>query len=74
MSIPTESNMVISSTPLSNYTQPIFTANNNIMHNLYIPNVCNTHSELHNTQCSKTEIFDCANDMVYKYFYIHIMI
>jgi len=55
--------MVISSTPLSNYTQPIFTANNNIMHNLYIPNVCNTHSELHNTQCSKTEIFDCANDM-----------
>jgi len=56
--------MVISSTPLNNYNQPIFdNNNNNLMHNLYIPNVCNSHSELHNTQCSKSEVFDCANDM-----------
>jgi len=55
--------MVISSVPLTNYTQPIFNTTTNIMHNLYIPSVCNSHSELHNTHCSKNEVFDCANDM-----------
>jgi len=56
--------MVISSAQLTNYTQPIYSASSeNIMHNLYIPSVCVSHSEFHNTQCSKTEVFECANDM-----------
>jgi len=55
--------MVISSTPLTNYTQSVYPQSGNIMHNIYIPNVCTSRTELHNTQCSKTEIYDCANDM-----------
>jgi len=66
MSVPTETNMVISSPQLINYTQSIFnTTTSNVMHNLYIPSVCaSSHSELHNNQCSKSEVYDCANDMV----------
>ncbi|KAG4101825.1 hypothetical protein H8356DRAFT_1654586 [Neocallimastix lanati (nom. inval.)] len=56
--------MVISSVQLNNYNQPIYsTSSGNIMHNLYIPSVCVGHSEFNNTQCSKTEVFECANDM-----------
>jgi len=64
MSVPVEPNMVSSAVPLTTYTPSIFnTTNNNIMHNLYIPSVCTSHSELHNTQCSKSEVYECANDM-----------
>jgi len=57
--------MVISSVQLNNYNQPIYsTSSGNIMPNLYIPSVCVGHSEFNNTQCSKTEVFECANDMV----------
>jgi len=55
--------MVISSAPLTNYTQSIYTQSGNAMHNIYIPNICTSHTELCNAQCSKSEVFDCASDM-----------
>jgi len=55
--------MVISSTPINNSTQQICSSSSEDVHNLYIPNVCANNSELNNTQCSKSEVIDCANDM-----------
>jgi len=64
MSVPVDSSMVISSIPINNYTPSIFnTQNNTIMPNLYISNICTSHSELHNTHCLKSEVIDCANEM-----------
>jgi len=65
MSIPIELNMVISSPPINNCTQPIHSSSSEDVHNLYIPNVCTNNSFLNNTQSSKAEVIDCANDMVY---------